>query len=559
MTYSIKVHSPAGLRGVELLDTPIWNKGTAFDEAERAAFGLRGLLPPHIESLEQQSARAYEAFQAKTTDLERHIYVRQLQDTNETLFYRLLLDHVEEMLPIVYTPTVGLACQQFSHIYRRPRGLIISYPLRDSISEILQNRPNREVDVIVVTDGERILGLGDQGVGGLGIPIGKLSLYSLIGGIHPSRTLPIVLDVGTNNQERLRDPEYLGWRHERVRGQEYLDFVDRFVQAVKQELPETCLQWEDFATPNARPLLERYQNQLLTFNDDVQGTAAVVLGAAIGASKVAGKNLQEHNIVFVGAGSAAIGVADYLRFAMVEEGLSDKEARARFWIVDKDGLLDTDRRDLSAEQKTYTRDRNEIVDWPRNPHGQVGLAEVIAKVDATVLIGLSTVKGIFAESIVREMARKTERPIIFPLSNPTSRSEAEPSDLMAWTEGRALVATGSPFAPVKYGAKRIEIAQCNNVFIFPAVGLGLLASKARRVTDKMMLAGAKALGEQSPALRDPAASLLPSGGTIRDVALKIAYGVAQKAQEEGLAPALAPETLQEALVENRWNPEYLPA
>jgi malate dehydrogenase (oxaloacetate-decarboxylating) len=352
MTYSIKVHSPAGLRGVELLDTPIWNKGTAFNEVERAALGLQGLLPPHIESLEQQSIRAYEAFKAKTTDLARHIYVRQLQDNNETLFYRLLIDHVEETLPIVYTPTVGLACQQFSHIYRRPRGLVISYPLRDAIPEILQNRPNREVDVIVVTDGERILGLGDQGVGGLGIPIGKLSLYSLIGGIHPSRTLPIILDVGTNNQERLNDPEYIGWRHERVTGQDYLDFVDRFVKAVKQELPQTCLQWEDFSTPHARPLLERYQNELLTFNDDVQGTAAVVLGAVAGASKVAGKSMREHQIVFVGAGSAAIGVADYLRFAMVDDGLPEKEARARFWVIDKDGLLDSNRRDLSDAQKT---------------------------------------------------------------------------------------------------------------------------------------------------------------------------------------------------------------
>jgi hypothetical protein len=276
---------------VELLDTPIWNKGTAFDEAERAALGLRGLLPPQLESLQQQSIRAYEGFKAKTTDLERHIYVRQLQDNNETLFYRLLLDHVEEMLPIVYTPTVGLACQQFSHIYRRPRGLIVSYPLRDTIPEILRNRPNREVDVIVVTDGERILGLGDQGVGGLGIPIGKLSLYSLIGGIHPSRTLPIILDVGTNNQERLNDPEYLGWRHERVMGQEYLDFMDRFVKTVKQELPQTCLQWEDFSTPHARPLLERYQNELLTFNDDVQGTAAVVLGAVVSV-ETSGQSVQ---------------------------------------------------------------------------------------------------------------------------------------------------------------------------------------------------------------------------------------------------------------------------
>jgi malate dehydrogenase (oxaloacetate-decarboxylating) len=557
MTYSIKVHPPAGLRGVELLDTPIWNKGTAFAEAERAAFGLQGLLPPQIESLEQQSIRACEAFKAKASDLERHIYVRQLQDSNETLFYRLLLDHVEEMLPIVYTPTVGLACQQFSHIYRRPRGLIISYPLRGAIPKILRNRANREVDVIVVTDGERILGLGDQGVGGLGIPIGKLSLYSLIGGIHPSRTLPIVLDVGTNNQERLNDPEYLGWRHERVTGQEYLDFVDRFVNAVKQELPETCLQWEDFSTPHARPLLERYQNELLTFNDDVQGTAAVVLGAVTGASKLAGKSMREHQIVFVGAGSAAIGVADYLRFAMVDDGLSDKEARARFWIIDKDGLLDGNRRNLSDAQKTYARDSNEVKNWPRNSHGQIGLSEAIAQLDATILIGLSTVKGIFSESVVREMAKRTERPIIFPLSNPTSRSEAEPADLIGWTEGRALVATGSPFAPVKYKGRSIDIAQCNNVFIFPAVGLALLASKARRVSDRMMMAAAKALGNQSPALKDPAASLLPNVRTIRDVAREVAYAVGLQANHEGLAPEFSQDKGHQAVAENQWTPEYL--
>jgi malate dehydrogenase (oxaloacetate-decarboxylating) len=556
MNYSTKVQAPAGLRGAELLDTPIWNKGTAFDEAERAAFGLRGLLPPHLESLEQQSIRAYEAFKAKTTDLERHIYVRQLQDTNETLFYRLLLDHVEEMLPIVYTPTVGLACQQFSHIYRRPRGLIISYPLRDSISEILRNRPNREVDVIVVTDGERILGLGDQGVGGLGIPIGKLSLYSLIGGIHPSRTLPIVLDVGTNNQERLEDPEYLGWRHERITGDEYLDFVDRFVKAVKQELSQTCLQWEDFSTPHARPLLKRYQNELLTFNDDVQGTAAVVLGAVTGASKVAGKSMREHQIVFVGAGSAAMGVADYLRFAMIDDGISDNEARARFWVIDRDGLLDSNRRDLSDAQKTYARNSDEVKNWPRNSHGQIGLSEAIAQLDATILIGLSTVKGIFSESVVREMAKKTERPIIFPLSNPTSRSEAEPADLIEWTEGRALVATGSPFAPVEYQGRSIDIAQCNNVFIFPAVGLGLLASKARRVSDRMMMAAAKALGDQSPALKDPAASLLPNVRTIRDVAREVAYAVAAQANDEGLALEFSQENGRQAVAESQWTPEY---
>src|SRR5215510_6966048 len=341
----MKMNVPAGLRGMDLLDTPVWNKGTAFDDRERVALGLRGLLPPQVETLQEQLVRAYEAYKTKDTDLGRHIYLRQLQDSNETLFYRLMLEHVEEMMPIVYTPTVGLACQQFSHIYRRPRGLFVSYPLRDSIHTVLRNRPNREVDVIVVTDGERILGLGDQGVGGLGIPIGKLSLYTLIGGIRPERTLPIVLDVGTNNEERLHDPEYLGWRHERVSGQPYFDFIDQFVQAVKQELPNTCLQWEDFATPHARPILERYRDQLLTFNDDIQGTAAVALGAILGAVKVAGKSLKDQQIVMLGAGSAGIGVADFLRAAMREEGVSDKEARSRFWIVDIVGLLHSGRTD----------------------------------------------------------------------------------------------------------------------------------------------------------------------------------------------------------------------
>ena len=422
---------------------------------------------------------------------------------------------------------------------------------------MLRNRPNPEVDVIVVTDGERILGLGDQGFGGLGIPIGKLSLYSLIGGIHPARTLPIVLDVGTNNPERLSDPEYLGWRHERITGSEYYDFIDRFVDAVKAELPRTCLQWEDFATPHARPLLLRYQNELLTFNDDIQGTAAVTLGAIIGASKVANKKISDHQIVFVGAGSAAIGVADYLRDAMVAEGLSQKETYARFWIVDKDGLLDSDRHDLVEEQKRYARDRNEIADWPRNAHGAIGLPEVIQKIDATVLIGLSTVHGIFSEAIVREMAKKTERPIIFPLSNPTSHSEADPADLISWTEGRALVATGSPFSPAKYSGKTIDIAQCNNVYIFPAVGLGLVASQAQRVTDKMLLAAANALGENSPAIKDPTASLLPGVQNIREVAREIAFAVALSAQQEGLALAVDETQLRDRVAESQWTPEYV--
>jgi malate dehydrogenase (oxaloacetate-decarboxylating) len=545
-------------RGMDLLNRTELNKGTAFTEEERIKLGLHGLLPPHLESLDEQVLRAYEAYKRKDDDLERHIYLRALQDTNEVLFYRLLFDHIEEMTPIVYTPVVALACQQFSHTYRRPRGLFISYPLRDSIPELLRNRPNREVDVVVVTDGERILGIGDQGADGLGIPIGKLSLYTLIGGIRPERTLPIVLDVGTNNKDRLNDPEYLGWRHERITGQPYFDFVDQFVQAVKQELPKTCLQWEDFATPHARPILQRYHDELLTFNDDIQGTSAVTLGAILGAVKVTGKSLKDQQIVMLGAGSAGIGVADGLRAAMKEEGLSEQEARRHFWVIDRDGLLHSGRKDLSPEQSVYAQPEDRVSAWPRTSNGHIGLADVIGKIDATILIGLSTVGSAFSESIVREMAGKVQRPIIFPLSNPTTKSEAKPDDLIQWTEGRALVATGSPFPPVYYGGRTIPIAQCNNVFIFPAMGLGVVASGARRATDAMMLAAARTLAENSPALRDSSASLLPSLTDIRRVAAEIATAVGTQAQKEGVAPKLAEDELRQRVVAAQWVPAYPP-
>src|SRR5215813_7150151 len=542
--------------GMDLLERPQLNKGTAFTEEERSKFGLHGLLPPHVESLEEQLVRAYEAYQRKDDDLERHIYLRALQDTNEVLFYRLLLAHIEEMTPMVYTPVVALACQQFSHIYRRPRGLFISYPLRDSIPMLLRNRPNPEVDVIVVTDGERILGIGDQGAGGLGIPIGKLSLYTLIGGIRPERTLPIILDVGTNNVERLNDPEYLGWRHERITGQAYYDFVDQFVQAVKQELPGTCLQWEDFATPHARPILDRYRSEMLTFNDDIQGTAAVALGAILGAIKVAGRSLKEQQIVMLGAGSAAIGVADFLRMAMRDEGLSDPDARSRFWVVDKDGLLHSGRTDLSAEQRVYAQPVDRVSAWPRTLNSEIGLADVIGKIDATILIGLSTASGAFTEAIVREMARKVLRPMIFPLSNPTAKSEANAADVMRWTDGRALVATGSPFAPVSYGGRRIPIAQCNNIYIFPAIGLGVVAAGARRVTDAMILAAARALAESSPALQDASASLLPALTDLRQVAVHLATAVGLEAQRAGVAPKTTEEELRQRIMATQWSPAY---
>ena len=544
------------LRGMDLLDQPLLNKGTAFSDLERTEYGLHGLLPPQVETLDEQVVRAYEAYRRKDDDLERHIYLRALQDTNEVLFYRLLLDHIAEMTPMVYTPVVAQACEQFSHIYRRPRGLFISYPLRDSIPALLRSRPNKDVDVIVVTDGERILGIGDQGAGGLGIPIGKLSLYTLIGGIHPSRTLPIVLDVGTNNGERLKDPEYLGWRHERITGQEYFDFVDQFVQAVKQEIPGVCLQWEDFATPHARPILQRYQNQLLTFNDDIQGTSAVALGAILGAVKVTGKELKDQQIVMLGAGSAGIGVADGLREAMKGEGLSERDARKRFWVVDKDGLLHSGRTDLSSEQREYAQPEDRVSAWPRTFNGHIGLADVIGNIDATILIGLSTVGGAFSEPIVREMARRVERPIIFPLSNPTSKSEAKAEDLIRWTEGRALVATGSPYAPVSYGGRKIPIAQCNNVYIFPAMGLGVVACGAKRVTEAMMLAAARALGANSPALKDPSASLLPPLTEIRRVAAEIALAVGIEAQKDGVAPKLSEDELRRRVRETQWTPAY---
>src|SRR5229473_12519 len=428
-------------RGQMLLETPSLNKGTAFTYEERQALGLDGLLPPVVETTEEQSVRAYKAYLRKHDDLERHIYLRQLQDTNEVLFYRLLLDHIEEMLPIVYTPVVAEACQEFSHIYRRPRGLILSYPHRDNLRKLLQNRPNKNVRVIVVTDGERVLGIGDQGVGGLGIPIGKLSLYTLIGGVPPEQTLPVILDVGTNNQERLNDPEYLGWRHERITGDAYDDFVDRFVQAVKQELPDTLLQWEDFARAHARPILDRYRDQLVTFNDDIQGTAAVAVGAILSAVRVSGRQLRDQHIVMLGAGSAGTGVADFLRAALVAEGLSEAEARSRVWLIDIDGLLHSQRSDLTAEQRIYAQLAERVANFPRTlASGHIGLGDVVKQINATILIGLSTVSGAFSEPIVREMARKCERPIILPLSNPTSKSEAVPEDLLRWTEGRALIA-----------------------------------------------------------------------------------------------------------------------
>ncbi len=529
-------------------------KGTAFTDAERHKYGLLGLLPIAVKTLEQQAEHCWHEFSTRREGLDQHIYLRALQERNETLFYRVLREHIAETMPIVYTPTVGEACQRFSGIYRRPRGLFVSYPERAYLREVLRNRPHREVDVIVVTDGQRILGLGDQGIGGMGIPIGKLSLYTLIGGIDPARTLPILLDVGTDNVELLEDPQYLGWRHRRIHDDDYYAFIDEFVTTVREELPHVLLQWEDFATAHALPILERYRDKLLTFNDDIQGTAAVAVGALHGAAKVAGRPLSQQQIVMLGAGSAGIGVLDMVKREMVARGLSEQEASARIWVVDIQGLLTDDRTDLSEEQRKFAQPVNRVGDWGLS--GPAQLADVVHHVDVGVLLGLSTAAGAFTEEIVRELAGKTERPIIFPLSNPTSRAEAHPAELDEWTDGRALIATGSPFAPLHRNGVERPIAQCNNVYIFPAMGLAVTAAQATRVTDGMMGAAAATLGDASPALNDPDRPLLPAWSDVPDVASRIAHAVAVQAAADGVAPKRSDDELTERIAQVRWTPEY---
>ena len=538
---------------VHTLEDPLTNKGTAFTEAERSKLGLRGLLPSVVETLERQVARSYHAYQQQPNDLARHINLRALQDTNETLFYRLILDHVEEMLPIIYTPTVGLACQQFSEIYRRPRGLFIPYPDVDRIGEILRNRPRRDVDVIVVTDGQRILGLGDQGIGGMGIPIGKLSLYTALGGIDPARTLPVVLDVGTDNPERLDDPMYLGWRHRRVGEDHYHTFVDRFVHAVRAELPRVLLQWEDFATVHALPILDRYRDQLLTFNDDIQGTAAVVVAALSAAAAAAGSRPREQTVLMLGAGSAGIGVCGQIVRSMVADGLTEAAARARIYVVDVRGLLTDDRTDLSPAQRRLAQPAGRV---PAAGGAPATFAAVAGAVRPTALIGLSTASGAFTEDIVRQMAAHVERPVIMPLSNPTSRSEARPQNLADWTGGRALVATGSPFPPMTVRGRRVPVAQCNNVYVFPGVGLGVIAVRATRVTDPMMTAAATAICEQATIHHDAAGMLLPERSRLADTATAVARAVARAAVDGGVAPPHTAEQIDQAIGQTRWAPSY---
>ena len=545
------------LEGFDLINSPRWNKGTAFTDFERDHFHLHGLLPPHVGSLDEQIERRLQALNEQPTAFHKYSFLRDLQDTNETLFYSLVVRNVEQMLPLVYTPTVGEGCQRFSEIWRKPRGLFLSYPNKDRIAQILSHPRYDDVKCIVVSDGERILGLGDQGAGGMGIPIGKMALYTALGGIHPEHCLPILLDVGTDNEDRLKSPLYIGWRHHRVRGEDYDAFVDTFVQSVKKRWPQVLLQWEDFAGSNAARFLARYRDQLCTFNDDIQGTAAIATTTVVSAINITGVPLEQQKIVVVGFGSAGIGITNLLAQFMEDRGLSPEQARSRFYGVDRYGLVTEEMKDLRPEQRAYARKNQEVKGWTQS-NGEIGLLEVIRRVKPSVLIGVSGQAGAFTEPAVREMAKHTPRPVIFPLSNPTSRSEATPQDLMDWTEGRALIGTGTAFAPVNAGGKTIPIAQTNNSYIFPGLALGIVASRAKHVSDSMVKAAAEELMRHLPTLKDKQASLLPALSEARRLGQLIGVAVGKQAIQDGQAQVGDEDELTRELQANTWEPAYEP-
>jgi malate dehydrogenase (oxaloacetate-decarboxylating) len=537
--------------GPALLEMPLLNKGSAFTREERLEFNLVGLLPQNVESIEEQAERAYHQYQRCHSDLERHIHLRAIQDDNETLYYHMVMEHLEEMLPIIYTPTVGQACEEFSSIYRSHRGLFISYPDRERMEDILRSATKDKVKVIVVTDGERILGLGDQGIGGMGIPIGKLALYTACGGISPAYTLPIMLDVGTNNQALLDNPMYMGWRHPRISQEEYDAFLEDFIAAVKRRWPNVLLQFEDFAQANAVPLLERYRDQLCCFNDDVQGTAAVAVGTLMAACQARDETIADQRVVFVGAGSAGCGIAEQVVTAMQAEGLSEKQARRRVFMVDREGLVTSDQEWLRDFQRRLAHDPELVAEWQDQ-----SLLEVARHIKPTVLIGVSGQPGLFSEEVIRAMHAGCERPVIMPLSNPTSRVEAVPADVIAWTNGQALVATGSPFPPVEYEGKIYPIAQCNNAYIFPGIGLGVVASGAKRITDTMLMTASRALAREAPLVKEGKGALLPPLSQIRELSKAIAFEVAAQAQQEGMALRTDGIKLRQAIERSSWTPEY---
>ena len=541
--------------GPALLETPLLNKGSAFSREERIDFNLTGLLPPRYETISEQLDRAYRQYSSYHEAINKHIYLRGIQDNNETLFYALVSQYLEEMMPIIYTPTVGDACEQFSDIYRSSRGLFLAWEERGQIDDILRNATKDNVKVIVVTDGERILGLGDQGIGGMGIPIGKLSLYTACGGISPAYTLPVMLDVGTNNEALLNDPMYMGARHPRVSEDEYDEFIELFMRAAERRWPGVLIQFEDFAQANAMPILNRYRERFCCFNDDIQGTAAVTLGTLLAACRVTGKPLKEHRIAFVGAGSAGCGIAKMLIRQMVEEGLSDEAARRQVFMVDRHGLITEGMSGLQDFQRCLAQNKADLADWSCEGDW-ASLDEVAAQARPTILIGVSGQPGLFTESVIQSMTENSDTPIIFPLSNPVSRAEATPENIIRWTDGKAIIATGSPFQPVSHNGESYRIAQCNNSYIFPGIGLGVLAVRANRVTDEMLLASSEILAEASPRASRTGKDLLLPLQQITEVSRSIAFAVAKVAQEQGHALKISDAQLHARIDQIFWTPHY---
>lgn len=541
--------------GPSLLETPLLNKGSAFSSDERASFNLMGLLPPRYETIDEQVERAYMQYKSFENDLNKHIYLRAIHDNNETLFFKLVQAHLSEMMPIIYTPTVGDACEQFSDIYRSSRGLFISYEERHSMDDILRNATKNKVKVIVVTDGERILGLGDQGIGGMGIPIGKLSLYTACGGISPAYTLPVMLDVGTNNEKLLADPMYMGWRHKRINQDEYNEFIDMFITSVKRRWPHVLLQFEDFAQPNAMPLLNKYRDEICCFNDDIQGTACVTVGSLLAASRAKKSKLSEQKVVFVGFGSAGCGIAEQIITQMISEGASPEQARSQIYMIDCSGLLIEGMNDLRDFQTKLCQKLSYIENW--NTEGNVPtLLEVVNNAKPDVLIGVSGVAGLFTEELIKAMKSHCELPIIFPLSNPIKQVEAKPAQVIEWCNGEVIIATGSPFSPVSFNGKLFPIPQCNNSYIFPGLGLGVVAANINRVTDEMLMVASEILAEESPLANTGQGELLPPLTLIAQLSKKIAFSVAKVAYKQGLALEISDEMLTAKIERNFWHPEY---
>ena len=541
--------------GPSLLNMSLLNKGCAFNHQERQDFDLIGLLPRRFETISEQVERAYAQYSSFDEAINKHIFLRATQDSNETLFYHLVQEHLEEMMPIIYTPTVGDACERFSEIYRRARGLFIAYPDRKHIDEMLANVTKQNIKVIVVTDGSRILGLGDQGIGGMGIPIGKLSLYTACGGISPAYTLPIMLDVGTNNQSLLDDPFYMGWHHKRIEQDEYDEFLERFISAVKRRWPEVLLQFEDFNQTNALPLLERYRDEICCFNDDIQGTAAVTVGTLLAACKAKGEKLCQQRVTFVGAGSAGCGIAEQIVAQMCAEGILEQQARSQIFMVDRYGLLTEDMPEVLDFQKPLAQTKAAVQDW-QCASDYASLVEVMKFAQPSILIGVSGQAGLFTQAVIKTMVQGCKQPIIFPLSNPSKKIEATPQQLLEWTNGQAIIATGSPFEPIEYKGKTYVIPQCNNSYIFPAFGLAVIAGKMSRISDEMLIVASEVLASTAPIVLTGEGSLLPPLTDIAALSKKMAFAIVKVGQQQGVALDLTEQELSAEIERHFWHPEY---